>query len=124
MQSDTLSPCPFCGGKGIPSEDMIDSEKWHVVECITCHARGPIASGRDGARNGWDARANQSVRAAHSFIGVPRDGPPDESNWLCAAYDCRALHLPGKRYCKRHDMRIRRHGDPEVVLKPGRKKQE
>lgn len=63
------------------------------------------------------------VRASHTFVGVSTDEPADPDNWICAAYNCSSLHLPGKRYCKKHDMRFRRHGNPETILKPGRKKQ-
>jgi hypothetical protein len=58
-----------------------------------------------------DDAANISVRASHRILA-------------CVAGGCDAPTTGQSPYCKKHDMRFKRHGDPAIVVKPGRKKKE
>jgi hypothetical protein len=46
----------------------------------------------------------------------------DERAWCCSFLGCGHVRSGRTPYCKMHRMRAERHGDPSVILKPGRKK--
>lgn len=55
--------------------------------------------------------AQQCVRVAHRFPAR-----------LCAVEGCQKPRAGAHPYCKKHQMRYARHGDPTIVRTPGRKK--
>lgn len=60
-----------------------------------------------------DGASTVSVRGAHKELEA-----------FCEVSDCGEKRTGLSRYCKKHEMRYRRHGDPTVVLRAwDRKKQ-
>lgn len=58
------------------------------------------------AHQSGEAR-NTSVRGLHRITGT-----------FCAVPGCGEKRIGVSAYCKMHDMRYQRHGDPEVALRP------
>lgn len=55
--------------------------------------------------------AIKCVRVAHRF-----------TDRLCGVQGCDNVRAGAHPYCKKHQMRYARHGDPTIVCRPGRKK--
>lgn len=53
--------CPFCGGDSMSVEDG-------AVECLDCHATGPIASNDDKAIKAWNHRDGDGEPATVAHI--------------------------------------------------------
>lgn len=41
---------------------------------------------------------------------------------ICGVEGCDRQRAAGRVYCKKHQLRYARHGDPTIVCRPGRKK--
>lgn len=61
-----------------------------------------------------DEEGGKCVRGAHTFLAV--------SAMLCAVDGCGQPATGEHHYCKLHQMRYQRHGDPAIVQKRGRKR--
>lgn len=69
------------------------------------------------------ARRALAAQASADEPSVCANGAHRVSEALCDVSGCAEKRSGQSRYCKRHDMRYRRHGDPAIILKPwGRKK--
>lgn len=53
------------------------------------------------------------VRCSHRILGV-----------FCEVSGCDEKRTGDSPYCKKHDMRFKRHGDPSVALRPWEKRKE
>jgi hypothetical protein len=80
----------------------------------------------DGAL--YDAgEVERAMRAQQGEGGakVCGNGAQMASRGFCEVPGCGEKRTGLSRYCKKHDMRVRRHGDPKIVLRAwDRKKQE
>lgn len=69
--NETLSPCPFCGGKPHPT-----GENTAYVCCLSCGAEGPVFDEEDDARGSAIAAWNHRVvsgRAPAPLPPIPHD---------------------------------------------------
>jgi len=64
------APCPFCGGVAVRDDhaSTLADTRLHWMECKTCRARGPCASGRDAANAAWAARGPTAVEASQRAL--------------------------------------------------------
>lgn len=49
-----LEPCPYCASTNLESEE-VDNDAW-MIECLECHATGPIAISDVSAAQKWNQR--------------------------------------------------------------------
>lgn len=47
-------PCPFCASEETAAQE-IDRDRW-MVECLRCHATGPIGNSATAAKQTWNHR--------------------------------------------------------------------
>jgi Lar family restriction alleviation protein len=57
--SETLLPCPFCGGEAAIFQGS--DENQHTVRCVQCAIKMPIMLNREGAIEAWNQRAEQDA---------------------------------------------------------------
>jgi Lar family restriction alleviation protein len=61
--TESLDPCPFCGGPGRADDDALDQNtfipEYRWIACANCGARGPAVhvSSDDTAEAAWNRRA-------------------------------------------------------------------
>jgi len=53
-----LIPCRYCGHSVLTTDQ--ERDEWYVT-CGTCHARGPICSTFDKAREAWNGSASNKI---------------------------------------------------------------
>ncbi len=53
-EEDMLESCPFCASARVEVEE-VDAGAW-MVECLSCHATGPIGKSMTEADNRWNDR--------------------------------------------------------------------
>lgn len=67
--SETLKPCPFCGGYNrricqVPTYYTLNPHIWYV-KCWDCEAQGSRHFTEDEAFNAWNTRAERTCRNEH-----------------------------------------------------------
>ncbi len=90
--SETLKPCPFCGGTELTDDFTSGGYRWMQVRCL-CGAQGPRVNigfdGRDGM-GGWD-ETRKRARAAWNRRAVQPEADArrlrEFSVWLDARCD-------------------------------------
>lgn len=53
-EEDMLEPCPFCASARVEVEE-VDADAW-MVECLHCHATGPVGKSATHAEDRWNDR--------------------------------------------------------------------
>ena len=60
MTKSALLPCPFCGGSDLRVVGVTaDDYEGYQMECLTCHADGPVKSTEAKARVAWNRHAER-----------------------------------------------------------------
>jgi Lar family restriction alleviation protein len=75
--TETLKPCPFCGGADIDTHFSLDGAGNVTTGCLTCGASGPETSTPDEAKGAeaWNRRALRP-----EGVWVPEE-PTKEMQW-------------------------------------------
>jgi Lar family restriction alleviation protein len=80
--SETLKPCPFCGGPAEASSVRNDRRRPSIIICASCEAASSEASTAKGAIAAWNHRVDPQREAMRSALeawrrthtGCCRDG--------------------------------------------------
>ena len=72
--SETLKPCPFCGGPAEASSVRNDRRRPSIIICASCEAAGSEASTAKGAVAAWNTRTDPQREAMRSALESIADG--------------------------------------------------
>lgn len=103
--TQSLKPCPFCGGRAIGTRTLAGVE-WWSVECVTCTARVDDPNSKQDAAKVWNTRT-PSLAAQDGLVDALEGLQKAEADYRLA-HD---VHGSGDMRCGRAWDKMRRAGD-------------